>query len=144
MRSKEFVGRLNHERIVRAINQAESKTSGEIRVFVAQGPVSDALAEARKRFEQLGMTKTRHHNGVLILVAPRLQKFAVIGDHGIHQRCGEEFWDRLVAAMRIHFQAENFTDAIIHAVEETGRALSEHFPRESGDQDELPNTVEEG
>ena len=46
------------------------------------------------------------------------QKFAVIGDTGIHQRCGEEFWQRLVEAMREHFKAENFTDAVVHAIPE--------------------------
>ena len=31
------------------------------------------------------MTATRDRNGVLIFVAPRAQKFAVIGDSGIHE-----------------------------------------------------------
>src|SRR5262245_4882751 len=111
MRTKEFLGKLEHARIVKAIADAESKTSGEIRVFIQRGELRDAYDAARKRFEKLGMTKTQERNAVLIFVAPRAQKFAVIGDVGIHQRCSEEFWETIVGAMREHFRAENFTNA---------------------------------
>src|SRR5207245_8506821 len=37
MRTKEFLSKLEHDRIVQAIREAESKTSGEIRVFVQRG-----------------------------------------------------------------------------------------------------------
>jgi uncharacterized membrane protein len=144
MRTKEFLGRLEHERIAGAIAEAESKTSGEIRVFLARGHVVDVFQEARKWFERLGMTSTKHRNGVLILVAPRARKFAVIGDSGIHERCGDEFWNNLVEEMRQHFQRENFTDGIVHAIEVAGSALSRYFPREPGDRNELPDTIEEG
>ncbi len=144
MRTKEFLGRLEHERIASAIAAAEAKTSGEIRVFIQHGELSDVYEEARARFEKLGMTRTRERNGVLIFVAPRAQKFAVIGDLGIHERCGKEFWERIVGAMREHFRAEQFTNAIVHAVEQTGSVLAEHFPRQSDDRNELPDTVEQG
>jgi len=144
MRTKNFVAKLDHERIVRAIAAAEQQTSGEIRVFVQHGEVADAIEAAQGRFERLGMTATSERNGVLIFVAPRSQMFAVIGDSGIHERCGDEFWQRLVEAMRQHFRAENFTDAVVHAIDRTGELLSQHFPRRSDDRNELPNEVEEG
>jgi uncharacterized membrane protein len=99
---------------------------------------------AREQFEKLGMTATRERNGVLIFVAPRAQKFAVIGDTGIHERCGDAFWEQLVQRMREHFKAENFTDALVHAIHETGNLLSQHFPCGPDDRNELPNTIEEG
>jgi uncharacterized membrane protein len=144
MRTKTFVGKLEHARIVKAIAAAEEKTSGEIRVYIKRGAVEDAVAAARAEFEKLGMAATRHRNGVLIFVAPRRQKFAVVGDAGIHERCGDAFWEQLVASMQAHFKAENFTDAVIHAIERTGALLAEHFPREPGDRNELPNAIEEG
>lgn len=144
MRSKEFLERLDHKRISRAIAHAETKTSGEIRVFIKRGEIVDALAAARTQFELLRMTATRQRNGVLIFVAPRSQKFAVIGDEGIHQRCGESFWQQLVKAMQAYFRASDFTDAVVHAIERTGELLAEQFPRMPGDIDELPNAVEEG
>src|SRR5712691_9432821 len=130
MRTKEFLSRLEHEQIVQAICDAESKTSGEIRVFIQRGKLDvDPLIAAQKKFHQLGMHKTAEHNAVLIFVAPRAHKFAVVGDKGIHEKCGEEFWQRLVEQMREHFGSEKFSHALVEAVEEAGKALAAHFPR---------------
>ena len=144
MRTKEFLGKLEHHRIVTAIATAEATTSGEIRVFIQRGEVADALSDARMQFERLGMTQTRERNAILIFVAPRAQKFAVIGDQGVYEKCGEPFWETLTQAMRPHFEARNFTDAIVHAIRETGQLLGQHFPRRPDDRNELPNAVEEG
>lgn len=144
MRTKTFVDQLEHDRIVRAIAAAEKKTSGEIRVYIKRGEIPDAVQAAREQFETLGMTATRERNGILIFVAPRSQKFAVLGDEGIHQRCGDAFWQQLVNAMQQHFRAENFTDAVVHAIDRAGELLAAEFPRQPDDRNELPNAVEEG
>ncbi len=141
MRTKEFLARLEYDRIVRAIGAAEQKTSGEIRVFVQRGEITDPMAAARAQFEKLGMMRTRERNGVLIFLAPRVQKFAVIGDQGVHEKCGDPFWQALTEAMRTYFQAQNFTDAVVHAIQEAGQLLAQHFPRRPDDRNELPNTV---
>jgi len=143
MRTKEFLRKLEHDRIAKAIATAEATTSGEIRVFIQRGNVADAVSSARDQFERLGMAQTRERNAVLIFVAPRAQKFAVIGDRGVYEKCGEPFWGALTQAMRPHFQAQRFTDAIVHAVREAGSLLKQHFPRRPDDRNELPNAVEE-
>ena len=144
MRTKDFIQKLEHERIVRAIGEAEKKTSGEIRVFVQRGELDDPIVAAREQFEKLGMTATQERNAVLIFVAPRSQKFAVIGDRAIHERCGDAFWEQLVGSMRERFKAENFTDALVHAIDEAGNLLAQYFPRSAADKNELPDAVEEG
>src|SRR6184192_350471 len=132
MRSREFLSKLEHERIVQTIRQAESKTSGEIRVYRQRGNLSgDPLAAAQRKFYQLGMHKTRERNAVLIFVAPRAHKFAVVGDRAIHEKCGEIFWQGLVDSMREHFRNEKFNHALVEAIEEAGKALAAHFPRRS-------------
>ena len=137
------MARLEHDRIVKAIVAAEAKTSGEIRVFIQRGEIDDVVAAARTRFQKLGMTATRERNAVLIFVAPRSQKFAVIGDEGIHQQCGDAFWRQLVEAIGDHFKREEFTSAIVQAIEVAGERLAQHFRRRDGDRNELPNRVEE-
>ncbi len=130
MRTKEFLSKLDHDRIVQAIREAESKTSAHIRVYIQRGKLNaDPLAAAQKKFQRLGMHKTSKRNGVLIFVAPRAHKFAVVGDKAVHQRCGEQFWQRLVTGMREHFRNEKFSHALVEAIEEIGRALATHFPR---------------
>ena len=85
---------------------------------------------AQEKFHRLGMHKTRERNAVLIFVAPRAHKFAVVGDKAIHEKCGEQFWQRLVDGMRAHFQNEKFSHAIVETIEETGKILATHFPEE--------------
>ena len=142
MRTKEFLSRLEHDRIVQTIRDAESKTSGEIRVFLQRGKLKiDPLVAAQRKFHQLGMDKTAERNAVLVFVAPRVHKFAVIGDEGIHEKCGNDYWQRVVDHMREHFRSEHFTDAIVDAVRDTGEVLSRHFPATSRDRNELPDQV---
>jgi len=145
MRTHKFLRELEHDRIVGAIKDAESKTSGQIRVFLQRGTFEeDALERAQKKFVQLGMHKTRERNAILILVAPRAQKFAVVGDEGVHQKCGEAFWQELVEKMRAHFLREEFTDALVEAVESAGQLLARHFPKTPGTGNELPDEIVEG
>jgi uncharacterized membrane protein len=144
MRSKEFLSKLEHDRIVHAIREAEFKTSGEIRVFVQRGKLNvDPLVAAQKKFHQLGMHKTRERNAALIFVAPRAHKFAVVGDKAIHEKCGDEFWQRIVDGMRAHFQNERFSDALVEAIKEIGNLLAVHFPKTLENANELPDDVME-
>ena len=132
MRTKEFLSKLDHDRIVAAIRDAESKTSGQIRVFIQRGKLEvDPLTAAQKKFHRLEMHKTSDRNAILIFVAPRAHKFAVVGDKGIHEKCGESFWQRLVDGMREHCQNEKFSHALVEAIHEIGDALAAHFPKES-------------
>jgi uncharacterized membrane protein len=145
MRTRAFLSKLEHDRIVQTIREAESKTSGEIRVFVQRGKLkSDPLAAAQKKFRQLHMHKTRESNAVLIFVVPRAHKFAVVGDKAIHEKCGDEFWQRVVTRMRTHFQNENFSDALVEAIREIGSVMASHFPKTLGNANELPDDVIEG
>ena len=144
MRTKEFLSKLEHDRISDAIRAVESKTSGEIRVFIQRGKLDvDPLIAAQKKFRKLGMHKTSEGNAILIFVAPRAHKFAVLGDKAVHEKCGEVFWQGLVDSMREHFRNERFSDALLEAIEEAGKALASHFPKRSTST-ELPDGVIEG
>jgi len=142
MRTREFLSKLEHDRITAAIRKAESKSSGEIRVLIQRGKLkSDPLVAAQRKFHRLRMHKTAERNAVLIFVAPRAHKMAVVGDVAIHEKCGVEFWQRVVERMRTHFQNENFTDALVETVDEIGNVLSSYFPRTQRDANELPDDV---
>jgi len=142
MKTREFISRLDESKIVAGITAAEKTTSGEIRIFISRKKPDDALARARQRFEKMGMTRTRHRNAVLIYFAPRVQKFAVVGDSGIHEKCGDAFWEETVAEIGGHLRSEHFTEAVQHAVRKVGALLAQHFPAEPDDTDELPNEIE--
>jgi uncharacterized membrane protein len=70
MHQKDFLATLDQERIRKAIETAEKRTSGEIRVHIqptTRG--ADIRTVAEKTFERLGMTRTAERNGVLLFVA---------------------------------------------------------------------------
>jgi uncharacterized membrane protein len=134
---------IDHAKIVAAIGDAERKTSGEIRVVLSRQKIAEPVAEAQKQFERLGMTKTATRNGVLILLAPNSRTFAVIGDTGVHEKCGDAFWTELAAVMSEHFKRGDFTAGLVYGIDRAGALLSEHFPPAADDRDELPNDIAE-
>ena len=133
---------IDEARIVAAIAAAEQRTSGEIRVAVSAAAAPEPIAAARRQFERLGMTQTAARNGVLIFVAPASQTFAVIGDRGVHERCGDAFWSELAAAMSEQFRRGDFTGGLVLGIERAGTLLAAHFPRQPDDRNELPDSVE--
>jgi len=129
MHPKHFSKHVRHDEIIAAIRAAEQKTSGEIRVSISPKHIDDPVAAAQIEFMRLEMNASRERNGVLIFVAPRSHKFAVIGDEAVHAKCGDEFWRKLVDAMSGYFRKSEFTPGIIHGVQKAGELLAEHFPR---------------
>jgi uncharacterized membrane protein len=135
--------RIDHERVLAAIRGAEAKTSGEIRVLIVRHKVLDPVAAAKAYFGRMGMEKSRHRNGVLIFLAPLSRSFAVIGDSGIHEKCGDSFWVDLAAAMGARFRQKAFTDGLVHGIERAGELLAGAFPRATADGPAGKATAEE-
>lgn len=142
MKAREFFSQLEHDQIVGAIREAESKMCGEIRVFISCKERYDPVVAAQRRFEKLGMTKTKERNGVLIYVAPRVRKFAIIGDVAIHQKCGDGFWQEVAQEMTQHFRKGEFTSGIVHGIRRAGALMASHFPHKSGETNQLSDEIE--
>jgi len=142
MKVQAFLKELDEQRIVAAIAESERQTSGQIRVFVSSKEIEDAYERAKARFLALGMEKTRDRNAVLIYFAPRSHKFAVVGDTAVHERCGDDFWTQLIGVMSASLKNQQFTEAVIHAVEKCGALLAEHFPPNPNGTNELPDQIE--
>ncbi|MBI1846441.1 MAG: TPM domain-containing protein [Candidatus Rokubacteria bacterium] len=121
--------------IAAAIARAERGTAAEIRVHVERRAPTrgDALARARAVFAHLQMHDSEHRNGVLIYLALEDRRLAIVGDAGIHQRVGDEYWTRIRDVMVTHMKSERARDAVIEAVGDVGRVLADHFPRATGD-----------
>jgi len=141
MKVKEFVSQLDEARIVAAIAAAEQKTSGELRVYISHRAHTDALAFAQKRFRQLGMTQTRQRNAVLIYLAPRSRQFAIVGDRGVHEKCGDAFWQDVSAQLGAALRQGDYTAALIQTVQQVGSLLATHFPPVAGAANELPDAI---
>jgi len=134
---------IDHIPVIEAIRRAEAKTSGEIRVVLARHKAKHPITAAEKHFFRLGMDRTTERNSVLIFLAARSRNFAVIGDRGVHEKCGEAFWTELAKAMSDYFKTGEFTQGIVHGVDRAGELLAEHFPRAAGGPNQLPDEIEE-
>jgi uncharacterized membrane protein len=143
--SDSFFAKVDEPKVVESIRKAELGSRGEIRIHITEKAVSDVMKEAARAFEQLGMTATAERNGILIFVAPRSQKFAVLGDSGVTSRAGTGPLDEIAASMSSAFREARFTEGLVLAVERAGTLLAAHFPRGGGeDRDELSNSISRG
>ncbi|HUH20116.1 TPM domain-containing protein [Albibacterium sp.] len=129
------------EKIMHAINMAENRTSGEIRVCIEKKCPHEAIAQAVRRFSELDMHKTALKNGVLIYLAIEDHKFAIIGDEGINKKVPENFWEETKNIMADLFKKEQFAEGLIAGIHRAGKQLKTFFPRSDDDINELPNEV---
>lgn len=142
-RKPEFFSNEEKQRIREAIEAAERQTSGEIRVYVeSRCRFVEPLDRAAELFWGLKMDYTKDRNAVLVYVAVKDHQFAVLADKGIHEKVGNEFWNKEVAAMTKHFQQNHYADAIVQVIGDVGQALQDHFPYDrDNDKNELPDDI---
>jgi uncharacterized membrane protein len=140
---KDFFSEEEKKQIVTAIQEAEQQTSGEIRVYVeSRCRFVDPLDRATEVFAALKMKETSGHNAVLIYMAVKDRQLAVLGDHAIHEKVGEEFWKKEVNHMLSHFQKDHYADATAKVILDIGAALKYHFPYDrQTDINELPDEI---
>lgn len=132
-----------NQRIVAAIQQAEQRTSGEVRVFIEKrNRFVDPLMRAKEIFLSLKMTETAQRNAVLVYVAMKDRQLAIFGDEGIHASVGNEFWDAEVKKMLAQFNSDNYTEGLVQIIYDIGEALATHFPYDGkSDKNELPDEI---
>lgn len=133
------------KRIKAAIEEAELNTSGEIRVHLENHcKTENVLDRAAQMFAQLNMHKTEARNGVLVYMAVKDHKFAIIGDAGINAKVEEDFWDITKEKMLKHFKSGDLTQGLVEGVLCAGERLKEHFPYQKDDKNELSDDISFG
>ncbi len=130
--------------IIEAIKKSESFTSGEIKIHLEEKCGDDVLKRAKELFHKLKMDETVLKNGVLIYLAIKDKKFAIIGDVGINSLVPENFWDVIRARMEHEFSQGNFLSGIVFAIEQTGEQLKTYFPFHKEDINELSDEISFG
>ena len=132
-----------HHAFVKAIRNAEKKTSGEIRLYIeSKCKKDDPLTRSAKIFHRLKMYKTEQRNGVLIYVATIDKKLALFGDEGIYQKAGETYWNNAVAEILTSFGQSKFAEGVINCIVQVGETLHKNFPYDRDvDKNELPDEI---
>lgn len=133
------------KRIKAAIEEAELNTSGEIRVHLENHCKSEnVLDRAAQVFAQLKMHETEARNGVLIYMAVKDHKFAIIGDGGINAKVEEDFWDTTKEKMLARFKAGELTQGLVDGILCAGERLKQFFPYQKDDINELSDDISFG
>jgi uncharacterized membrane protein len=131
--------------ITQAIKSAEKETSGEIRVHIEEFCKNkNVLDRAAKVFAELKIHKTELRNGVLIYLAFRDKKFAIIGDKGINRVVEPNFWDSTRDLMQDYFRKSEFTLGLVDGIKRAGEQLKLYFPYQKDDINELSDEVSFG
>jgi uncharacterized membrane protein len=139
------------ETIKQSVIDVESRTSGQIRIHVEPrvprkrfGRPGDPLERAKQVFTRLGMNRTRKRHGVLIYLAVKDRKLAIVGDEGIHARVSDDYWVSVRDLLVERLRRGPLGAGIVAAVEDVGGVLAHHFPHQPDDVDELPDDVSLG
>ncbi len=139
-----FLSQEEQDQVKSAVEKAEAGTSAEIRVYL-EGRLPlfrrDPYRRARQIFAGLGMHNTVQRNGVLVYLATRSQRFAIVGDEELHKRVGDAFWQQTAQAMARHFREDRFADGLAEAVLAVGDHLGRHFPHQVDDVNELSDDI---
>jgi uncharacterized membrane protein len=143
-RKKPMLDEDAQHRIVACIKEAESKTTGEVRVFVEHKcAYMDAMLRAQELFMNLGMEKTARRNAVIIYVALKDRQYALFGDVAIFEKAGgAHFWESAAAKLRGHLSNNQITEGLCNCINELGHALATHFPFDpTVPKNELPDEI---
>ena len=135
---------LNNEedrRIVEAIKQAELNTSGEIKVHIENHCLGKVEERSLFVFNRLKMNETQQRNGVLIYLAVKDHKFAILGDEGINKVVEATFWNDIRDMMASEFKQERFAEGLEQGILRCGEKLKTYFPYQTNDVNEIPDDI---
>jgi uncharacterized membrane protein len=99
------------------------------------------MKRAARTFNRLHLYTTKRRNAVLIFVAYQDRKFAILGDTGINEAVPRGFWDGEVEELQGYLKAGRPVDGLCAIIEHMGERLSQYFPGERDDVNELSNEV---
>jgi uncharacterized membrane protein len=139
-----FLTQAEEAEIIKAIRTAETNTSGEIRVHLEPHAEIDAFDRAAEVFDMLHMANTKQSNGVLIYVAVEDRTLVILGDSGINEVVPANFWESTKDIIISHFKNGEMKRGLVEGILQAGQQLKKHFPYQSDDKNELPDSISIG
>ena len=136
-----ILNREEDQRVVEAIRQAERNTSGEIKVHIENRCKGDVEQRSLFIFDKLKLNETQLRNGVLIYLAIKDHKFAILGDKGINDVVEDNFWNDVKDLMLNQFKEGHFAEGLEQGIMRCGEKLKAYFPYQSDDINEIPDDI---
>ena len=136
-----ILNREQDHRVVEAIRQAELNTSGEIKVHIENRCKGNVEKRSLVVFKRLKLNETRLRNGVLIYLAVKDHKFAILGDEDINNVVEKGFWNDVKDLMQNHFKEGRFAEGLEQGIQRCGEKLKAYFPFQTDDINEIPDEI---
>lgn len=134
------------QNIESAITTFEKKHRGEIR-FIVEGnlPLTAISQSPRQRacwlFATNGVWDTQDSTGILIYVLLADRQMEIMADRGISKSVLQSTWENICTNMENHYSRGEWELGSIGAINEISELLSEYFPANATNPNELPNNV---
>jgi putative membrane protein len=108
-------------------------------LIVFFGPLRPEVeAAVRQRamvaFVEHGVHRTHDENGVLLFASLYERKVVVLGDRAVHEKLGDEHWQRAVATLVAGMRAGDPAGGFCKAIADIGDEMAKAFPRGSSPQ----------
>lgn len=85
--------------------------------------------------------RTHGRTGILIYLSMREHRAEIVADEAIAEKVEDEVWGEAMAAMLAELKQGRIAEGMIAAIERVGVVLSEHFPRDDDNINELPDRL---
>jgi len=135
-------------RITDAIRKSEAGHSGEVYFVVERAlerlPFQRCPSPRERALEVFALQRvwdTRSNNGILVYILLADHAVEIVADRGINTLVTASEWQRYCEILRRGFMSNEIEKSAIEVIEEISELLKKHFPRTSGDTNELNDQV---
>ena len=112
------------------------------RILLTKKEVQEEVNQkALQLFYEQGLQNTKDGTGVLIYISILEKKAIILADKGINKIVGTDYWDNEIKKLISFIKSKKMTEGVCEIISDIGGKLSEHFPVESDDKNELKNDL---
>ncbi len=112
------------------------------RIFIFEDRATSVAEEqAFQEFYANGLHKTEAATGVLLFVSVLEHRVIILADEGIDSKVDAEFWAGTDDAILDGIRKGSLRDGLVSGIRRAGEKLSEFFPWQEGDRNEIPDRV---
>lgn len=92
---------------------------------------------ALRHFVESGVYATRERTGILIFISLMEHEVRILADNGISEKIDQSTWNTLASTIALGVREGKTSKVLIHGIEECGHILTEHFPAQDENKNEL-------
>ena len=98
--------------------------------------------DAAVRHFKVGAERRTHgRTGVLLYVSMREHRAEIVADESIAEKVEAEVWGEAMADMLVEIREGRLAEGLAAGIRDVGVVLSQHFPRDTDDINELPDRL---